>query len=55
MTEIKAFLMEEDAVAVVEIVLLVLIGVTLAVLFKKQITSLVKNVLSKITSQGNSI
>ena len=39
----KGFAAEEDAVGVVEII------------FKEQLTSLVKNILSKITKQSNSI
>lgn len=50
----KDFLQEEDAVGVVEIILiLVLIG--LVMIFKDQLTSLVENILSKITKQSNSI
>lgn len=50
----KGFAAEEDAVGVVEIILiLVLIG--LVIIFKEQLTSLVKNILSKITKQSNSI
>lgn len=52
----KDFLQEEDAVGVVEIILIlmvVLIG--LVMIFKDQLTSLVENILSKITKQSNSI
>lgn len=50
----REFWQEEDAVGVVEIILiLVLIGLVL--IFKEQLTSLVKNILSKITKQSNSI
>lgn len=48
----KGFAAEEDAVGVVEIIL-ILIG--LVIIFKEQLTSLVKNILSKITKQSNSI
>lgn len=51
---VKEFIMEEDAVGVVEIILiLVLIG--LVIIFKEQLTNLVKSILAKITSQSNSI
>lgn len=51
---LKEFWQEEDAVGVVEIILiLVLIGLVL--IFKEQLTSLVKSILSKITKQSNSI
>lgn len=50
---IRDFMMEEDAIGVVEIILVVLIG--LVIIFKNQLVSLVKNILSKITSQSNSI
>ena len=51
MEEIKAFIIEEDAVSVVEIILII----SLVVIFKSQLTSLVTNILNKITSQSNGI
>ena len=54
MNELRAFWEEEEAIGVVEIILiLVLIG--LVVIFKEQLVSLVKSILSKITEQSNSI
>lgn len=48
------FWQEEDAVGVVEIILiLVLIG--LVIIFKEQLVSLVNDILEKITNQSNSI
>ena len=51
----KAFVAEEDAVGVVEIILILVVLISLVVSFKQQLTSLVKNILSKITKQSNSI
>ena len=51
----KEFAMEEDAVGVVEIILILVVLISLVVIFKQQLTSLVKNILSKITKQSNSI
>lgn len=51
----KAFVAEEDAVGVVEIILILVVLISLVVIFKQQLTSLVKNILSKITKQSNSI
>lgn len=51
---IRRFAEEEDAVGVVEIILiLVLIG--LVIIFKEQLTELVQSILSKIAKQSNSI
>ena len=50
----KDFLQEEDAVGVVEIILIVVL-IGLVMIFKDQLTSLVENILSKITKQSNSI
>ena len=44
-----------DAVGVVEIILILVVLISLVVIFKQQLTSLVKNILSKITKQSNSI
>ena len=45
----KEFVAEEDAVGVVVVL------ISLVVIFKQQLTSLVKNILTKITKQSNSI
>ena len=52
---IKEFLQEEDAVGVVEIILILVVLIGLVMIFKDQLTSLVKNILSKIIKQSNSI
>lgn len=45
---VKEFAMEEDAVGVVVLISLVII-------FKEQLTALVKKILTKITKQSNTI
>lgn len=49
------FIKEEDAVGVVEIILILVVLIGLVIIFKEQLTSLVNNILSKITKQSNSI
>lgn len=51
----KGFAAEEDAVGVLEIILILVVLIGLVIIFKEQLTSLVKNILSKITKQSNSI
>lgn len=51
----REFWQEEDAVGVVEIILIMVVLIGLVLIFKEQLTSLVKNILSKITKQSNSI
>ena len=51
----KDFLQEEDAVGVVEIILILVVLIGLVMIFKDQLTSLVENILSKINKQSNSI
>lgn len=51
----KGFAAEEGAVGVVEIILILVVLIGLVIIFKEQLTSLVKNILSKITKQSNSI
>ena len=51
----KSFAKEEDAVGVVEIVLILVVLIGLVIIFKDQLTDLVKSLLSKITKQSNSI
>lgn len=52
---IKEFFKEEDAIGVVEIILILVVLIGLVIIFKKQLVSLVNSILSKITSQSNSI
>ena len=52
---IVSFLQEEDAGGVVEIILILVVLISLVIIFKKQLTSLVNSILSKITTQSNSI
>ena len=55
MNLLKDLCTEEDAVGVVEIILILVVLIGLVIIFKEQLTSLVENILSKITSQSNSI
>ena len=52
---VKEFAIEEDAVGVVEIILILVVLISLVIIFKKQLTNLVNKIFSKITSQSNSI
>ena len=52
---VKDFIAEEDAVGVVELILILVVLIALVMLFKEQLTSLVKDILSKITKQSNAI
>ena len=51
----REFLQEEDAVGVVEIILILVVLIGLVIIFKEQITNLVQSILSKIAKQSNSI
>ena len=51
----KEFLQEEDAVGVVEIILILEVLIGLVMIFKDQLTALVKSILGKIAKQSNSI
>ena len=55
MNLLKDLWIEEDAVGVAEIILILVVLIGLVIIFKEQLTSLVENILSKITSQSNSI
>ena len=45
----------EDAVGVVEIILILVVLIGLVIIFKEQLTELVQSILSKIAKQSNSI
>lgn len=52
---VKEFLREEEAIGTIEMILLCVVLIGLVIIFKDQLTSLVTNILSKITKQSNSI
>ena len=49
------FAEEEAAVGVVEIILILVVLIGLVIIFKEQLTNLVRSILSKIAKQSNSI
>ena len=55
MNHMQSFFMVEDGVGVVEIILILVVLIGLVVIFKKQITNVVKSILSKISSQSEGI
>lgn len=55
MNEICAFFTEEEAIGVVEIILILVVLIGLVVIFKEQLVALVKNILEKITERSNEI
>lgn len=52
---VRNFMREEDAVGVVEIILILVVLIGLVIIFKDQLTKLVKSILAKIAKQSNSI
>lgn len=53
--ELRAFVEEEDGVAVIEIVLILLVLIAMVATFKTQINKVLKNILGKVSSQSNAI
>lgn len=51
----KDFIYDEDGMGTVEIILIIVVLIGLVIIFKSQLTSLVKDIFDKITSQANSI
>ncbi|VYS72605.1 Uncharacterised protein [uncultured Blautia sp.] len=52
---VSNFMREEEAVGVVEIILILVVLIGLVIIFKDQLTKLVKSILAKIAKQSNSI
>lgn len=55
MTHVKAFLSDEKGITTVEIILILVVLISLVIIFKKQLTTLVNNIFKKIVNQSNSI
>ncbi len=51
----KRFIQEEDALATVEIILIIVVLIGLVVIFKNQLSSLVEKILSNITKKATNI
>ena len=51
----KRFRREEDGVAVLEIILIIVVLIGLVLIFKSQLTSLVNNIFQTITSQSGQV
>jgi len=55
MKNFKNFIVEDDGMGVVEIILIIIVLIGLVIIFKKQLVSLVNTIMSKMTSQANQI
>ncbi|MCI5857836.1 MAG: hypothetical protein MR016_10825 [Agathobacter sp.] len=51
----KNFIMEEDGIGVVELILILVVLIGLVLIFKKKLTSLVSDIFTAITDQAGSI
>ncbi len=52
---IKSFVMEEDGIGVVEIILIVVVLIGLVLIFKKQLTQIVNDIFSTITDRAGTV
>lgn len=55
MNSLKRLLKNDDAVTVVEIVLILVVLIALVIIFKSQLTSIIQNIFDKISKSANSI
>ena len=53
--EWKAFMEEDQGVAVIELVLVLVVLIALVIIFKKQITTLLENIFKEINSQSKEV
>ena len=52
---IQAFLMEEEGIGVIEVVLILVVLIGLVIIFKKQITDLLNNIFKEINTQSKEV
>ena len=55
MRNIRTFMKEEDGMGTVEVILIIVVLISLVALFKKDITSIVTDIMKNIKSNANSI
>ena len=53
--DFKEFIIEEEGMGTVEIILIIVVLIGLVIIFKKQLQTLVTNVFKKITEDSNTI
>ncbi|MCC8059701.1 MAG: hypothetical protein LUC99_12440 [Clostridiales bacterium] len=53
--EIRRFLLEEDGVGVIEIVLILVVLIGLVIIFKSQIQTLLNNIFTEINTQSQEV
>jgi Flp pilus assembly pilin Flp len=53
--ELRSFAEDEEAVGVVEVILILVVLIGLVLIFKDRLTKLVKQILTKIATQSNSV
>ena len=53
--EIREFWKDEQGVAVIELVLVLVVLIGLVIIFKKQITTLLQNIFKEINSQSKEV
>ncbi len=55
MRNLSNFWKEEDGMGVVEVILIIVVLISLVLIFKNQLTSIVKTIFSKISSNASQI
>lgn len=55
MNGIRNFIKEEEGIGVVEIILILVVLIGLVIVFKEQLSSLVTNIFSNITTKSNKV
>lgn len=55
MNTLKNFMKEEDGMGVVEVILIIVVLISLVLIFKTQLTSIVKSIFKTITSNVSKI
>ena len=55
MNKIKDFFRAEDGIGTVEMILILVVLISLVIIFKDQLTNLVNDIFSQITSKSSSI
>lgn len=55
MLRFKNFIMDEEGVGVVELILILVVLIALVLIFKKQLTDLVNDIFDKITTEAGKV
>lgn len=55
MDNLRQFMKDDDGMGVVEVILIIVVLISLVLIFKKELTEIVKNIFGKVSSNASQV